>query len=103
MVGVAHGAESGVAMEHYCQYRTNAGPCDKPARFCVTDPILLRRYSDDDPDRETVQIWVCAEHHDALLALGWMDAVPMPTSEEVTDLIRRQIEKDDDCGVVGDE
>ena len=66
-------------MEHYCQYQTDAGPCEKLARFCVTDPIPLQHYADDDPDRDALQIWVCAEHYDALMALGWMDAAPMPT------------------------
>lgn len=81
-----------IAMEHYCQYQTNAGPCEKPARFCVTDPVLLQHYADDDPDRESLRIWVCAEHYDALMALGWMDAASMPTSEEVSEFIRREIE-----------
>jgi hypothetical protein len=81
-------------MERYCQYQTAAGPCDAPARFCVTDPVRLQHYPDGDPDRDTVHIWVCAEHYDALTALGWMDAVPMPTAEEVNEFVRQQIEKE---------
>lgn len=81
-------------MERHCKYQTRAGLCDKPARFCVTDPVTLQHCPDGDPDRDTLYIWVCAEHYDALKALGWMDAIPMPTSEEVSDFIRRQIEKE---------
>jgi hypothetical protein len=29
-----------------------------------------------------------------LTALGWMDAVPMPTAEEVNEFVRQQIEKE---------
>src|SRR5450755_2099477 len=41
------------------------------------DSTRMQHYTDGDPDRDTLYIWVCAEHYDALQARGWMDAIAM--------------------------